>query len=574
MTAIKPDKTLDLVSTAYGAAIEPERFDELLAVWDAWCDDHLDGSGEAFEILDPKFGEALSASAALDAAAPKKTALDAAQAPTILLDGEEGVVAVNAAAASLVEAGQLDIAHLIASRSRADMEFGDRPLGAFRCQGAPGGRGYLALESRASDPIRAQHPHAERALMLSLIDWDDAFADDLRARFNLSEAELRVAKGLLEGRTAQEIAGEADRSLATIRSHIKALLQKTGARRQMELVQLLTLIRQTAGERASSGEAPDASDFETKELTGPGGTLEVVQYGRGRALIYFTTSSLPEEIAPVRAAFAKAGFRVIAPARPGFRGDARQDGDANAALLDDWLDALYADAGAGAIIAGHREGGILAADAAARIIAAGGEIGGLALISTGAPTVEFSDFETAPETIKRSFFAARYAQTALSLGYHTAARVFRSGRFGEDKIVKYFFQDSPTDAGKMDDPALRGTIRDNIAYCFRDPSQIARDIAYWGSDWSDCLHAVRIAAPVRFFHGEDHTFLPARGVASLAETLDGVASLVFEGSAQLALYEHVDEIATETAQMGDLHSAERAAPAEEATRRAQGGSTA
>lgn len=551
MTSNRPDKTLELVSAAYGAAIAPERFDQLLAAWDSWCDEFLDEAETAFEAISPKFEDAISAAETLKDAAPKVAAIDAARAPMVLLDSDEEPVAMNAAAAALAEAGALDVPHLLASRRWSDIDFGGAALSAYRCNGLKGGRSYLAVEAPVSETIGAQHPAAVKMLMLSLLDWDDAFADDLRARFNLSDAELRVARGLLEGRTAQEISGALDRSVATVRSHIKALLAKSGARRQTELVQLLTILRQTGdhGASAPAVEGELRGDLRIEGWTGPAGTLSVARYGRGRRALYFTTSSLPEETQEVRAAFAAQGLEVIAPARPGFRGEARLGRDRSDALLDDWLDRLAEKAGPDALFIGHREGGIIAAKAAARLLDAGGPVGGLVLISTGAPLNDISELDDAPQTIKRSFRAARFAIAGLTLGYHTAARVFRSGMFGEERILEYFFRDSPVDAARMDDPVLRTIMRENIAYCFEDPSQIARDVAAWGADWSPNLIKVAAAAPVKFIHGGAHSFHLASRIKALAERTRSVSHLILDNTAQLALYQQPTKVAKAIAGM-------------------------
>ncbi|MEL6794432.1 MAG: hypothetical protein AAFP78_13310, partial [Pseudomonadota bacterium] len=166
-----------------------------------------------------------------------------------------------------------------------------------------------------------------------------------------------------------------------------------------------------------------------------------------------------------------------------------------------------------------------------------------------APALDISEFENAPPTIQRSFRAARFALNGLTLGYHTAARVFRSGKFGEDKIVEYFYRDSPADAALMSDLHLREVTRNNIAYCFGDPSQIARDVAAWGSDWSSDFAAAAEAIPVLFAHGAEHTFLPAARIAALADGRENVSHLIFEGSAQLALYQHARPIADAIARM-------------------------
>lgn len=544
MNVNRSDRVLELVSAAYGAAIEPERFDDLLEAWDRWCEEFIDVEEVAFKTISPQFEDALSASERLEDKQPRVSAIENTQAPLIVLDADDHMVAVNAAASGMIARGDVDLKHLIGSRRTAKQNLGAEEISAYRCRGVKGGPSYLTVEASVTAAIKAQNPKAETMIMLSLLEWDDAFSDQLKARFNLSDAELRVARGLLEGRTAQEISATLNRSLATVRSHIKALLTKSGARRQTEFVQLLTILGQF-GRKADATPEDDelTSDFQSETWIEPAGKLHVVRYGAGRPAIYFTTSSLPEETKAVRAAFSNAGLAIMAPARPGFRGEtARADEDASIALIEGWIDRLQKEAGPNALFIGHREGGILAAKAAQAVLERGGSVGGLILISTGAPTRNIAEFDDSPETIKRSFRAARFAKAGLTLGYHTAARVFRSGSYGQDRILEYFFRDSPVDAKLMSEPYYRQTMLANLNYCFKHPSQIARDVGDWGSDWSAALDAVASVAPVRFIHGESHSFLLPSRIEDAASKNDGVSLTLLGGSGQLALYEQPQEI--------------------------------
>jgi DNA-binding CsgD family transcriptional regulator len=66
--------------------------------------------------------------------------------------------------------------------------------------------------------------------------------DHLRSIFRLTKGEAQVALGIVAGKTADEIAEERGVSVGTVRTQLKALLQKTGTDRQAELVRLLLTI--------------------------------------------------------------------------------------------------------------------------------------------------------------------------------------------------------------------------------------------------------------------------------------------------------------------------------------------
>lgn len=62
----------------------------------------------------------------------------------------------------------------------------------------------------------------------------------LQGLFDLTAAEARVTRGLLEGASAAQIAAATGVSITTLRSQIRAVLAKTGTTRQVDLVQMLT----------------------------------------------------------------------------------------------------------------------------------------------------------------------------------------------------------------------------------------------------------------------------------------------------------------------------------------------
>lgn len=61
----------------------------------------------------------------------------------------------------------------------------------------------------------------------------------MRSLFDFTVAETRVAKGLVNGQTLQEIAENGNVSFNTVRSQLRSILEKTGCSRQTELVAML-----------------------------------------------------------------------------------------------------------------------------------------------------------------------------------------------------------------------------------------------------------------------------------------------------------------------------------------------
>jgi DNA-binding CsgD family transcriptional regulator len=101
---------------------------------------------------------------------------------------------------------------------------------------------YPSVIPRLASAAKAGDPHVAKAI--------DVFAEAsrkaetshvarCRARFDLTEAQARLALFLAEGGTIAEYAETMAISVSTVRSHLKAIFAKTGVRRQAELAILL-----------------------------------------------------------------------------------------------------------------------------------------------------------------------------------------------------------------------------------------------------------------------------------------------------------------------------------------------
>jgi len=67
-------------------------------------------------------------------------------------------------------------------------------------------------------------------------------AELIRVLFDLTASEARVARSLAAGATLDDIAGESGTAISTVRTHLKAVMEKTGCSRQAELVALMSNI--------------------------------------------------------------------------------------------------------------------------------------------------------------------------------------------------------------------------------------------------------------------------------------------------------------------------------------------
>ena len=84
-------------------------------------------------------------------------------------------------------------------------------------------------------------------LILSPVTRPDAPSVDLiRSLFDLTPTEAHVARGLAAGQTVKDIAADSGTSTNTVRTHMRAVLAKTGSSRQSDVVALLNGLRPPA----------------------------------------------------------------------------------------------------------------------------------------------------------------------------------------------------------------------------------------------------------------------------------------------------------------------------------------
>ena len=95
-------------------------------------------------------------------------------------------------------------------------------------------------------PLRRQLPtaFAQGSPSIAVLVWDPEKIPPLRRErirhmYQLTAAEARVTEGLARGMAVIELARELRVQTNTIRTHLKRIYDKTGARRQSELVGLL-----------------------------------------------------------------------------------------------------------------------------------------------------------------------------------------------------------------------------------------------------------------------------------------------------------------------------------------------
>lgn len=185
--------------------------------------------------------------------------------PTLVLDAEGKFVESNDRAQSITD-------HVKFNEPGRGVAFADRRAGAFLTSALEKLDGIsstdcLSFPVRNADgnavlvghvmPVKlAAHDifaNSYALLFFTPLDQMRAPSTDLmRSLFDMTVAETRIAKGLMQGQTLTEIAADGSVSITTVRSQFSSILEKTGCGRQAELVGLLANIA-----LGQSDETPD-----------------------------------------------------------------------------------------------------------------------------------------------------------------------------------------------------------------------------------------------------------------------------------------------------------------------------
>jgi DNA-binding CsgD family transcriptional regulator len=190
-------------------------------------------------------------------------AFEAAADAMILLDETGRVLALNRSAETMIAAR--DGVAAVGARLTADRPQDSARLEAMIRTAASGDNeqragGSIALPrpsgcrpwAVSAAPIRAGRVEQIYGGLMVIVTFTDLDAggalpgERLRTLFGLTPAEVSVALRIFEGESAREASGSLGSSFNTVRSHLVRVFEKTGTKRQAELMRLMMRIAQDA----------------------------------------------------------------------------------------------------------------------------------------------------------------------------------------------------------------------------------------------------------------------------------------------------------------------------------------
>jgi len=227
----------------------------ILSLQRGWSAEGFDDEAKALmALVAPHLQQAKAVEARLRAANATslqlEAGLDRVAAAGFIVDGAGKVVHLNRTASALLERrAELGVRHgaLVFDEPRLDAQFRQAlrtaagHLGrsaALPIMFSGNGRGEVLVA-----PLRPRVEAAWREPLALVVITEpatdaDAIAWRLRQLYELTAAEARVAAQIALGRTVEDIAGAYGVKAVTLRTQLRAVFQKTGTRRQPDLVRL------------------------------------------------------------------------------------------------------------------------------------------------------------------------------------------------------------------------------------------------------------------------------------------------------------------------------------------------
>ncbi len=568
-----PERIIDHL---YDIALDPSALDDFI---EKWNDSGFDVSTvrqtiQQIEAFDKSFARHLiRADTFLDrkgGTAPSLTTRALApfnNSPAMVIDCRLNVAALNTGASEVLCVTQ-------GSHMR-DMPFADEQIDLLvqslqdHLYSPGAGTRLLKLTGLGNgQPIlfhmrRLSQTDAEGQPLLLLIStqyfWKRELDETLIEVFQLTQAELGVVRALVEGLDARAVAADRGTSEATVRTQIKSILSKMGARSQSEAIRLVMSLRDvtvtTQGPDVSLPLAPALGrDWLQREAEKP---LKTIYLADGRRMDYHDQG--PPEGAPIlfshfglgqlrwtpqmlRLAFGHQ-LRVICPVRAGYGVSTNIDRNADilSSTRHDTLALLnmlgierlpYVPQGSDLIFAVD-----LAAECPDRI----SEIIGICT----RPYLQ-GDQHYAQMGKWQRFFLSTGKHSPHLLDFTTRAAFSLGRKIGAQAMFATMNKRSAADFRLSQDqttfPIMAQAAEELLYGENTDASQAyVMEVLVSEADWSDRLHAAK-AVPICSLNGAQDPSLDMSVIAAYREQYPWMSFEVFEDAGQMLIFQKPDLI--------------------------------
>lgn len=460
-------------------------------------------------------------------AAPDGRILAAGAAARMALGGRSRLEALEA----VLTANSANLLRDLLQRLRLD-DFPDAPL-------------VLATGTQPRHLIVRSETATGTAAPLFVIEaldyhWDHQAEQMLIDSFALSPAEVEIVRNLMAGYSLREIALRSHRSEHTVRNQAKAVLAKTGAPGQADLIRLVAFLIRTepAGHGNTAGFVGLPHEI-MQMRTGLG--MQVFKAGAadGRPVIFL--HGMQDGMAPLQVlqqGLQQRGFQVIAPVRPGF-GLSDPVANAEAALsvypdhVVELIDRLRMRR---PLILGHMAGAIYGHVLTGRLA---GQLSGMLAVAGAVPVLRADDMGVISSIHRVVAYTALYAPALLPFVLRAAIAQIDSTDF--DTFLKGVFKPGSHDHGVIERLNLVAPIRAGYRFSVQQGHKgFAADAHLVVRDWRARIASP--AAPVILLHGQHDLVASPEMVRAFAQGRANVELRLEPRAGQLILYQFPEAV--------------------------------
>jgi pimeloyl-ACP methyl ester carboxylesterase/DNA-binding CsgD family transcriptional regulator len=335
------EQKAEIVDRLYDVALDPIRLEDLLDVWESRAAPLRVGTvDQAIQIDDPEIAAHLGrASVFLDRYEPTRAdggyrsiLAEIPRLAAFIGDGGATIAACNRPAA---------IAFGIRDGSpAAELPFDEADVDMLRGVMAKvaGGRAErvvtLRLRSVVSgspvimrvSPVESDSPRPLALVLSTELIWPEGFAETVAEAFALTPAEVEIVEAITVGQPIRDIAEARGRSVETVRTQLRSILQKTETHSQSELVRVVLGLMDvsTIGTDPSAAARPATglSPVPFRTIRGSNGRrLDYISFGdpQGAPVLYMHLDyGMIRWPAPAERAATARRMRVIVPVRAGY----------------------------------------------------------------------------------------------------------------------------------------------------------------------------------------------------------------------------------------------------------------
>ena len=548
-----------LIERIYSIALEPQGYDDFMDLWDIHVSNALKNledfkqnqTEDQLKITSPaiakhfEIGFRLLQEMGRDSPATLfQSNQNANGEPAILINKQAKGVWYNGAADRCFQLGKLKSVYELTFRANGasvlekmiDWASSDAPPAnssqIIQVYSNYEDKSYYLIAKQIIDRSGERLIHLQQAMP----SWKKPLGKLLKSAFSISDAEIEIARQLVDGLTIAEIAEQRDKSAATVKTQVKSLLSKTGTKSQTDVVRLLmSLIRVVEKEQVNKLRQPSSSiNLIARTLQR---SIPVREFGpAGGKPVIFVHGMLDgcSITGQIETLLEQHNIRLIAPERPHFGSSAIDPGPIEtaprrfAADVEAIMDELSINK---AVVMGHMAGSIYTFAIAALL---GERITGIFNVSGGVPIRSIDQLSSMSTRQRLVAYTARFTPKLLPFILRAGIRQLDFG--GEEDFLNALYENSPLDRLALQNKEVFQAVCGGYHFVVSQGYKAFEIDSYHAvRNWTNVVH--QSTCPVFLVHGRHDIVVVANSVEKFAAQLKGRAKIVvLEDAGQLTLY--------------------------------------